>query len=412
MRQIAITLPEPLPWQAQVTREAARFSVVAVGRRAGKTAHGIDRCADPQVLPYPVGWFSPTYKDMLEVWREVGERFGPITERTSVQDRRLEFITGGVLEFWSLENVQAGRGRKYRRVIIDEAAFVPTLLDSWNYAIRPTLADLRGDAWIYSTPKGRNGFWQMFQWGQDLGRPDWRSWQMPSSVNPFLPASELEEMRRNFPERVYQQEILAQFLEDAGGIFRRVLDAATATPLERGRGGAQYVYGIDWGRVNDFSVIVVLDVQTRSVVAMDRFTQIDYAVQMGRLDAMMQRFPPAVLVPEANSMGGPLIEQMQRRGWPVVPFTTTSVSKAMIIDGLALAFERGDIAILPDPVLIGELQAYEAERLPSGALRYSAPEGMHDDTVMALALAWFACSSQDTPTGRVVYDDALSISPY
>ena len=38
--------------------------------------------------------------------------------------------------------------------------------------------------------------------------------------------------------------------------------------------------------------------------------------------------------------------------------------------------------------LVGELQAYQAERLPGGMLRYGAPNGMHDDTVIALALAW------------------------
>ena len=55
---------------------------------------------------------------------------------------------------------------------------------------------------------------------------------------------------------------------------------------------------------------------------------------------------------------------------------------------MALAFERGCLRIIPDATLIAELQAYEAERLPSGMLRYGAPAGMHDDTVMALMLAW------------------------
>jgi len=48
------------------------------------------------------------------------------------------------------------------------------------------------------------------------------------------------------------------------------------------------------------------------------------------------------------------------------------------------------LAILDDPVLVGELQAYDMQRLPSGMVRYGAPEGMHDDTVMSLALAWSA----------------------
>jgi len=68
----------------------------------------------------------------------------------------------------------------------------------------------------------------------------------------------------------------------------------------------------------------------------------------------------------------------------------TNAIKTNLVEGLALAFEQGQIEILNDPVLIGELQAYESERLPSGLTRYSAPDGIHDDCVSALMLAWAA----------------------
>jgi hypothetical protein len=100
-------------------------------------------------------------------------------------------------------------------------------------------------------------------------------------------------------------------------------------------------------------------------------------------------------------MGEPLIEQLQRQGLPVQPFITTNATKAAAIDALSLAFERGELTILSDPVLVGELQAYEAQRLPSGMLRYTAPEGMHDDTVISLALAWQA-ASVPPPAGQTV----------
>jgi len=108
---------------------------------------------------------------------------------------------------------------------------------------------------------------------------------------------------------------------------------------------------------------------------MDRFNQIDYAVQLGRLQALAEKFNPATIIAERNSMGDPLVEQLVRMDLPVQAFTTTQASKAQAIDALALGFEKGEIRILSDPVLIGELQAYQAERLPSGMLRYSAPEG-------------------------------------
>lgn len=393
--QTTLTLPKPLDWQRQVVREAARFNVVNVGRRAGKTILGQNRCATPETLSKPVAWFSPTYKMLLEVWRDMVRLLAPITTRRSGQDHRLELITGGLVEFWSLDNPDVARGRKYRRVIIDEAAMVANLVDVWQYTLRPTLADFGGDAWFLSTPRGRNGFWQMYQWGQDTAQPDWRSWQMPSTVG-VLAQSEIDEMRRAMPERVFRQEILAEFLDDGGGVFRRVSEAATATALDRGEAGGQYVVGVDWGKLNDWTVVTVLDADSRRMVYLDRFNQIDYAVQLGRLQAVCQRFAPYALVVERNSIGEPLIEQLQRLGLPVVPFQTTNATKAQIIDALALAFEQGALSILPEPVLLGELMAYEMERTGTGLLRYGAPDGAHDDCVMSLALAWYQIAGNQT----------------
>jgi hypothetical protein len=79
----------------------------------------------------------------------------------------------------------------------------------------------------------------------------------------------------------------------------------------------------------------------------------------------------------------------------VVGVQLTNASKANIIESLALAFERGNIAILPDETLMGELEAFGMERLPSGMIRYGAPDGMHDDCVLSLALAW-----QGATTGK------------
>ena len=86
------------------------------------------------------------------------------------------------------------------------------------------------------------------------------------------------------------------------------------------------------------------------------------------------------------------MERLQDDGLPIQPFTTTNATKAEIIRGLQNGFENGEIRILNDPILIGELQAYEQERTSSGLWKFGAPEGMHDDTVIALALAWYGIS--------------------
>lgn len=407
---LTLTLPKPHAGQAQVIREARRFNVLDCGRRFGKTTLGIDRCVTPDVLPYPVGWFSPSYKMMLEVWREVTRILAPIIVRANSADHRIENVAGGVLEFWSLDNPDNSRGRRYKRAIIDEAAITPKLMEAWQYTIRSTLIDWAGDAFFLSTPKGRNGFWQMWQWGQDPEMPDWASWHMPSNANPRIPPGELEAMRATMPERVYQQEIEALFLEDAGGVFRGVVDAATMVEQEQALPGRQYVIACDWGRSNDYTVFSVMDAREQALVHMDRFSQIDYVLQMQRLTALAQKFNPISIVAEANAMGQPIIDQLTRQGLPMRSFVTTNASKVAIIDGLALAFEQKQIRIPNDPTLIGELQSYEMDKTASGMVRYGAPEGMHDDCVMSLAIGWWAI--QKTTTPAVTFGSMTKVSKW
>lgn len=395
-KNLEIIIPDLHPVQWDIVNGASRFNVVCCGRRFGKTVLGIDRLIDVAVEGYPVAWFAPSYKLLLEPWREIARALKPITLRSNATERRIELMGGGSVDMWSLEDPDAARGYKYKRVVIDEAAMIRHLEQGWNAAIRPTLADMQGDAWMLSTPKGMNFFWRCYQRGADPEQGEWSAWQIPTSMNPHIAPEEIVAMYRQLPERLYQQEVLAEFIEDAGVVFRRIREAIGETLQSAPLPGHTYVVGVDWGKHNDFTVITVVDETTGSVAFVDRFNQIDYQVQLTRLEGIYSRFRPVKVVAERNSMGEPLIEQLMRKGWPVEAFNTTNESKTGIIDGLALAFERDEIKIPNDPVLIAELQAYELERLPSGKFRYSAPEGFHDDMVMSLALAWYASSAPRT----------------
>jgi hypothetical protein len=94
----------------------------------------------------------------------------------------------------------------------------------------------------------------------------------------------------------------------------------------------------------------------------------------------VKKWRPQLIIAEQNSIGQPVIEQLTRDGLRIQPFTTTNASKAQAIEALALAFERSDIRIPNDPVLVSELVAYQAERLPAGLMRYGAPGGQHDES--------------------------------
>jgi phage FluMu gp28-like protein len=175
-----------------------------------------------------------------------------------------------------------------------------------------------------------------------------------------------------------------------GAAFRNVMECATAERQTEPIEGHEYAFGVDWGRKVDATAVAIVDLTSRACVAMERWAGVPYPVQQDRVKVLNDHWRPKTIIGEENSMGGPIVEALQRAGMPVKAFNTNNASKANAIEALGLAFERYDLAIIPDPVLLSELQAYQAVRLPSGMTRYSAPAGLHDDTVMALAMAYEA----------------------
>jgi len=365
--------------------------VLDLGRRWGKNILMQDFAAETALAGFPVGWGAPVYKQTLDDYNTLNNTLAPIVKRASRAEMSLELKTGGMIEFWSLDKPDNIRGKKYKRFIVNEAGFVSNLVDIRNYVIMPTLIDMQGDEYYSGTPKGMNGFFQLYNMTGD----DWKQWQMSSYANPHIPPSELDALKETMTERAFSQEILAQFLEDGGGVFRGVRASAVLQPVNP-EPGHQYVIGVDWGRTNDATVFTVIDTNTKHMVFMDRMTDTDYASQRNRLTELSSRYNGATVLAEANSIGQPNIEALQMKNVPVLGFTTTNATKAQIIQALELAFERQEIAILNDEMVINELMVYQSERLPSGLVRYNAPDGMHDDIVISLALAWWAATSGAT----------------
>jgi len=348
---------------------------------------------------YPVGWFSPTYKYLNQAWRDLKLAFAPVIADKSEVERRIQLITGGVLECWSMEDPDCGRSRKYKLVLIDEAAKARHLQLAWEESIRATLADYAGNAWFFSTPKGLNYFSTLYQRGLDTEQPDWMAWQFPSSGNPHLPPGEIEAARDELPELVFRQEYLAEFIQNQGAVFRNIQDCMTDEDTHpKQHRGHKVVVGIDWGQSNDSTTASIFCADCGREIAHDRFNKLDYETQRSRIKALCQRWGVQSGYAESNAMGQPNLEALQADGVPVSAFATTAQTKPQIIQSLALAFEREEAKWIDDPVWTSELQAYEAtQNDTTGRWKYSAPSGMHDDTVIARALAWKAAHESAFP---------------
>jgi phage FluMu gp28-like protein len=226
-------------------------------------------------------------------------------------DRLIEFPGGGIVQIRSADNPDSLRGESLDRLVMDEAAFMRE--EAWTEALRPTLSDRRGRAVFISTPKGRNWFWRAWQLGQGAD-PDWCSWQFPTTANPHIDPAEVAAARRNLPERIFAQEYLAEFIEDGGGVFRRVMEAAVVEEQPHAIQGHEYVMGVDLARKIDFTVCVVLDISVSParMVAIDRFNQIDWNIQIQRIRALAERFQVARIMVDQTGVGDPIVQQLQR----------------------------------------------------------------------------------------------------
>ena len=102
---IIVNVPKPHVAQKKVLHEKRRFNVLNCGRRFGKTKLGIRLIVKHAAAGLPVAWFAPTYKTLDEPWREVKRRLEPVISSADGNIRRIETITGGLVKFWSLDNL-------------------------------------------------------------------------------------------------------------------------------------------------------------------------------------------------------------------------------------------------------------------------------------------------------------------
>jgi predicted phage terminase large subunit-like protein len=362
------------PGQHAVVFSPARFRVVAAGRRWGKTVAALEWLfvKEGGVLDgAPVAYFAPTYKLLLEVFDQAARTVTQLGGRVNATEKRIGLPNGGLAEFWTLEDRDAGRGRRYARVVIDEAAHARYLKDAWEQAIRPTLTDLRGEAMFISTPKGHNYFYELFQFARIA--ENWEAFHFPTWTNPFVPADDIEAARRALPELVFRQEYGAEFVQLTGGLCKR----------------EYIVYGMPSGngvrRVGvDLAISQKQSADYTAIVVVEREGDIDYVVHAERgrwtFRETLERIRAvahgaAAVAIEAVQYQAAVVEELVRTTTlPVVPVRPDRDKVTRFLPVLA-RIEHGALRFSP------ALPGWFFEEL------LSFPETDHDDAVDALVYA-------------------------
>lgn len=380
-RPITVTIQRPHKGQQHILDNRKRFNVLACGRRFGKTSMGINLILETALQSgKPVGWFAPTYRLLEEAFSSTRRILKPvITRSVSSPAPRIELIGGGVIDYWTLDDpTTVARGRKYARIIVDEAAMCKALEEAWTQAIRPTLTDFQGDGYFMSTPRGINYFHTLYK--MEDSQDDWKSFRLPSTSNPFISEEEIKKASAGIPSIAYRQEYEAEFLDATGTRVRREW-------IQKGRtinNSTQKYMGVDLAISTkddaDYTAIVILEQDKDNLLYVTDVVRVRATFNdvLATIQKMARKHNPRTIAVEQVAYQVSVVQELLRRDPNLnvigVKPKGDKVSRFGILEA---RYEQGLI-------YHGNVPDYFEDEL------LSFPLGKHDDCVDALVYAYEA----------------------
>ena len=202
-----------LKWQRTVFNDKTRFKVVMAGRRCGKTRIAACmliiktlQCPDPLAR---VMYVAPTQAMAIDLMWDLVVTLGEsVIRRQYIADNNIEFINGVTLQIRGADKPDRLRGKKIFYAVLDEMKDMKD--DVWELNVRPSLADMEGEALIIGTPEpGENKFNELFDYGESGTDPEWKSWLFTTLDNETINPKEIEAARKSMSTAAFEQEFMA-----------------------------------------------------------------------------------------------------------------------------------------------------------------------------------------------------------
>ena len=302
----------------------------------------------------------------------------------------ITLANGAVLWFKTGEKPDNLYGEDVHAAVLDEATRMRE--ESWH-AIRSTLTATGGPVRIIGNVKGRKNWAYILARKAEAGEPGMAHFRLTAfdaaeglaelKAQGKIPANakvitveDIEDARRQLPEAVFAELFLAIPSDDGSNPFGLDHIRRQVAPLSP---APHVACGVDLAKSVDWTVVIGLDRQGRTSL-FDRW-QGPWEATETRILAVTAGKPALV---DSTGVGDPIEERLRKKG-PFVGYKFTQLSKQQLMEGLAVAIQQGRVTYPAGPI-VNELEVFEYEYTRTG-VRYSAPEGMHDDCVMALALA-------------------------
>ncbi|MDQ3816102.1 MAG: terminase large subunit [Acidobacteriota bacterium] len=314
---------------------------------------------------------------------------------------------GSVFYIEGADNIDRMRGLKPRGIILDEYAQIKPEL--WTEVLFPAINQSGGWVIFIGTFKGKNHFYDLFSkyydWekGEAIENTDYRCFYLPYYQNPFFTEDQIRAAKETMPPAQFEQEYGCLPLSGTSNVFPSLADLMSGSLEDKSPNHSNHLFsmGVDLAKYQDYTAVSIICRNCHSLVLQESW-QAEWTVTLEKLVQLQKYWNKAHVTIDSTGVGDPISELLKKRGisgTQLEDFKFSNASKDRLIKKLGVYFSEKKLKLPPMdqiPTLHTELEQFTYEILPSGKIRYTAPQGKHDDEVYSLALSvWYL---KDNPT--------------
>jgi hypothetical protein len=439
----------PSPWQLKFHSSPARIKVVWAGRRAGKgravltelmraitqasttpflvdeemaqnsnLAIGTDLTysLEPAIHIWVV---APNFAQSRQAWNEL-QQFIP----KDLVVRRKEGQGGGRGNGWKedersvwlrLKTPNIARRDVYIEIkSADDAESLQTagpdfiwVTESqdikeaaWN-KLRPMLnsAGRLGKACVEGIPPFSRNHWfsKLFRWAESNPSDEYEAFTATTFDNIFLSERQRDAIRdekATMPEQVWERMYLAKQPDGGAGFFRpsKINEAAVGKELWLPDSSQRYVAGLDLGKKQDFTVLIIKNARTRSSVYSLEMNGTDWVSQIETISSEIKRWNIGDIRIDSTGLGDVVFDHLLNSGLPVTPFKFSAQSKYQLFHNYYIALENNTVTFPGSwDTLRKQLEDISMRPGGNGSYLFYSETEEHDDWVDAELLSLMAC---------------------
>lgn len=394
--EIIVERPVFTEYQKKILYSKARFTVTKGATKIGKTFPHLywlfERAHDEIKKGANYWWIAPIFPQAKIAFNRMRRIAVPLGYRVNESELFIETDYDSRIWFKGADKPDSLYGEDVFAAVFDE--FTRAKEQAW-FALRSTLTHTQGPCKFIGNSKGKKNWGHRLWVKAKAGEPGYEAFKVTAydaAEAGILSLDEIEQAKRDLPKSAFDELYLAEDLDDQSNPFgiehiKKQVKIISQEPA--------YCFGVDLAKSVDWTVVIGMD-RSGHVCFFDRW-QSDWAQTKRRIISIIGNTPTAI---DSTGVGDPIVEDIMKDCFGVEAFHFSSRSKQQIMEGLSLSLQKGDICIIPD--MVDELESFEFEYTANG-VRYSAPEGMHDDIVCSLALCNYKRTNQAGFMGLTTY---------